>query len=357
MPIARQHLCRRDCDQPQPLADVLLDSRIDVRVGAHRSGELAHGDRAPGADQSLTVAPHLQCPEGELEAERRRLGVDPVGAPDHRRVAELPSPNGDRRLQLRGSVEDQVAGLHQRHGEGGVDDVARRKAVVDPPSCRRPDALLHDVDEGRDVVVGDRLALVHGLGVEARPIADRGRVLPGDDAEIGPRLAGEHLHLEPGAEAMVVGEERRHLGQRVAGDHGPASSAAAAAMSLRKCMPGHEMRDTASYARRGRRRGSVPWPSRRGPAPPPSAGGRRLVGYPHGRPSPLRGPRRSRPRRSRHPCVATWGSHRSRARPSHTRRRRIGPLLPDGRAQTRSGGGTGRSRGGAPRLGTRGRRT
>ena len=42
--------------------------------------------------EPLAVAAHLHRPERELRAERGRLGVDAVGAPDHRRVAVLAGP-------------------------------------------------------------------------------------------------------------------------------------------------------------------------------------------------------------------------------------------------------------------------
>ena len=49
----------------------------------------------PRPSQTLAVAPDLERPQRQLGAERRRLGMDAVGAPDHRRVAELVGARGD----------------------------------------------------------------------------------------------------------------------------------------------------------------------------------------------------------------------------------------------------------------------
>ena len=85
--------------------------------------------------------------------------------------------------------------------ERGVDHVARREAVVHPRALGLADALLHHVDERGDVVLGDELALLDRVDVEAGPLAHRDRGVLRDDAELGPGLDGEDLHLEPRAEA------------------------------------------------------------------------------------------------------------------------------------------------------------
>ena len=54
-----------------PTAPLSLQTAIDCASGA----------------QPVAVAADLQRPQRDLGAERRRLGVDAVGAPDHHRVA------------------------------------------------------------------------------------------------------------------------------------------------------------------------------------------------------------------------------------------------------------------------------
>ena len=94
---------------------------------------------------------------------------------------------------------------------------------MDPLAGRRADGGLDHVDEGGQVVVGDLLPLVDRLdegGVDVgRPLPDGLGVVLGDHAQGGPRLGGQDLDVEPQPEAGLVGEEGRHLGQRVAGDH------------------------------------------------------------------------------------------------------------------------------------------
>ena len=163
-----------------------------------------------GARQASAIAPQLERPQRDLGAERRGLGVDAVRATDHRGVALLARPRHDRDLELVDRLEQEIGRPHERDRQRGVDDVARREAVVDPGAVRRPDPLLDDVDERGDVVVGDPLALLDGCGVDARPLPDDGDRLGGDDAQLGLRLDGEQLDLEPGGVPGLVGEQLRH---------------------------------------------------------------------------------------------------------------------------------------------------
>ena len=227
--IARQHLGRRNRPEAEALAHVTLDRGIDVGERADRARQLADRDRVAGAQQPLPVAPDLHRPERQLHAERGGLGVDAVRAPDHRRVAELARPRRDRRLQLLGRGKDAVERTRHLQCERGVDHVARREAVVHPRPRGLADALLHDVDERGDIVVGDLLALVHRGHVDPRALAHGSRRVGRNDAELGPRLDREDLDLEPRAEARLVGEEVGDVGERVAGDH----ESAWAAMSRR----------------------------------------------------------------------------------------------------------------------------
>ena len=81
-------------------------------------------------------------------------------------------------------LDEHVGGPGQGEAQGGVDHVGGREAVVDPLPGRRADALLHHVDEGGHVVVGDPLALGHRLDQLGRR---RGRLAR---ARSGPRRPG-----------------------------------------------------------------------------------------------------------------------------------------------------------------------
>ncbi len=171
--------------------------------------------------------------------------MDAVRATHARRVAVRAREPDERVLQPLGRRREHVEGLHHDVVLGGVDDVGGREAVVHPPARGHTDALLHHVDERGDVVVGDLLPLEHGVDGEAGPLADRGGVLLRDHADLGPGFAREYLHLQPGAELGLVGEQRSHLGSGVAGDHGVGPGTPSAAMSVRYCTPGQLMSATA----------------------------------------------------------------------------------------------------------------
>ncbi len=175
--------------------------------------------------------------------------MDTVGAAHGRRVAELARTRRDRVLEAVDGFQQEIARARERDRERRVDDVARREPVVDPRAGREANPLLDDVDERRDVVVGDALALLDRGGVDRCPAADRLGVGPRDHAELGPRLDGEELDLEPGGQPRLVGEQLGHLGQGVPTDQAgsfPSKSTAAPAMSRRYWTPGHEMRPAAS---------------------------------------------------------------------------------------------------------------
>ena len=170
------------------------------------------------------VAAQLERPERELAPEGDRLGVDAVGATGHRGGAVLAGSFGDGGLQRVDRIDDEVAGPHQRDRHGGVDDVVRREPVVHPLGGGAPDVLLDDVDERRGLVIGDRLAGTDLVEGEGGPLPDRHGVLDRDDAQLGPRLAGEDLDFQPGGEPRLVGEEPGDLRQGVALYQGSPSS-------------------------------------------------------------------------------------------------------------------------------------
>ena len=144
--IALDHLRRhRGRLEPEPPADVGLDRRRQVREGADRAGELADADRRPGAAHALDVAAELGVPQRQLQAERHRLGVDAVGAADHRRRPVLDARGRARRRTSAVEVrQNHVAGLAHLQRLRGVDDVRRGHAEVQParrrarPSRPRP---------------------------------------------------------------------------------------------------------------------------------------------------------------------------------------------------------------------------
>ena len=87
---------------------------------------------------------------------------------------------------------------------------------MQPRARGRTDPLLHDVDEGGDVVLRRLLPFEDGVDVEAGSLADGGRVGSGHDSQLGPGLGRKDLDLEPRTEASFVGEQLSDLGKGVA---------------------------------------------------------------------------------------------------------------------------------------------
>ena len=88
--------------------------------------------------------------------------MDAVRPTDAERVGELPRP-ADQRIPVRPrSSRDDLPSLPQLQGERGVEDVRGGQSIVEPATLI-PDRVRDDVNEGRDVVAGGPLALLHGL--------------------------------------------------------------------------------------------------------------------------------------------------------------------------------------------------
>ena len=246
--VTGDHLRRRHRLQAERGADVGFDGGIDVRVRPDGTRELADGDRIPGPTHALPVPIGLERPQGELGPERSRLGVHAVGAAGHRDVHELQGPGAqgvDERVEV---GQQEIGGAGEGGAQRGVHHVRRGQPVVDVGAGRRADAVLDDVDERRHVVVGHPLPFEHVRHedvVDGRRLGPAGRrVLGRHHADGGLRLGRQQLDLEPQPEAGGVGEQRRHVGRRIAGNHRTSSSrssfdssAARAAMSLRTSMP------------------------------------------------------------------------------------------------------------------------
>ena len=75
--------------EAEPLARDPLELGVGRRVGADGAGELADAHPLERPRDPLAAARELERPAGELEPERRRLGVDAVRAADLQRLAVL----------------------------------------------------------------------------------------------------------------------------------------------------------------------------------------------------------------------------------------------------------------------------
>ena len=86
--------------EPERAAHFGFDRRRQMRERPDRTRQLAHARDGLRPAQSLAVPADLGEPEGELQAERHRLGVHAVRPADHRRAAVLHRPVPDRRRQV-----------------------------------------------------------------------------------------------------------------------------------------------------------------------------------------------------------------------------------------------------------------
>ena len=112
--IARDDLRRHRLGTQSERAESLaLNLRRQVRVCADRAGHLSDGDLFASDLQTFATARELRVMTSEREPEGDRLGVNPVRAPDHRRVRVLPSARGERGEQSIDARQHCIDGLPQ----------------------------------------------------------------------------------------------------------------------------------------------------------------------------------------------------------------------------------------------------
>ena len=141
----------------------------------------------------------LEREPGELETERRRLGVHAVSPPDAQCRRVLAGARDERCDELVRLREDHLADGAQLQRKRGVEHVRGGQPEVDPAPGLAGGGGEH-VHERRHVVVGDALALVHGLHGE-RGGANRLQLRRGGTITVpeqtGQLLAGGDLDLPP----------------------------------------------------------------------------------------------------------------------------------------------------------------
>ena len=159
--VARDDLGRdRLGAQVEPREHAPLEVRRRRRVGADRAGDRADARLPERPLEPVGVAVRLEGEAGQLDAERRRLGLDAVRAA--RRTA---CP----RARARGAASASTSSRAPRRMispaacSWSASAVSSTSDEVSPKWIQRPaspaDALKH-VDERGDVVVGDLLALL-----------------------------------------------------------------------------------------------------------------------------------------------------------------------------------------------------
>ena len=214
--------------EAEVLAHVLLDARVDARVGSHRTRDRAEGHVVAGVAKPVEVALELPGPAAELHAKGHGLGVDAVGPAHAEGVSLLECATLADLAELAAVLDEDVGGLDELVAEGRVAKVRARHAVVDPAAGLglalrhvAVDVGAHVGEEGDDVVVGHGLDGVDLILVEGRVVANPPRLVSGDAAlaDLGVRLAGEHLDLLPDGVLVLERKDMTHLRTGVAIDH------------------------------------------------------------------------------------------------------------------------------------------
>ncbi len=219
---------RRVRGQAKPAQDVALHVGADVGMGADRPRDRADADDVPGPRQAVGVALELGEPAGGLEAEGDRLGVDPVRAADHRRVAMLEREPADDLDEPRQLSLDDAGRVAQDDRGRRVEHVRARQPVMEPAALG-PEPLGDRAQEGNDVVLRLPLDLVRSLRVDVPDlVANALEVGPRHDAGLGHRLERQHLDLQPQLELVPLPEDLAQLRQRVSVDHARGSTRSSA---------------------------------------------------------------------------------------------------------------------------------
>ena len=221
--VSRNDLRGRNGSEAQLLPNLLLDSWVDVGEGADRTGQLAHRDRVSACTHTGSVAIQLQCPQGQLCAERGRFGMHAMRPPHHHGVPMFDRSSCCRANQVIEGADDQIGRVAQHPAPGGVDHVTRRETMMNPRTVGLADRGLHHVDECGHVVISDRFALdnaVHESFVHSWCLlpACLGRVFR-NHAEARLRLGSKQFDLQVTGELPGVREDRLHLRRCVAVDH------------------------------------------------------------------------------------------------------------------------------------------
>ena len=222
---------------------------------------------------------------------------------------------GEQRVEV---GEQDVGGAGELHREAGVEHVRAGHALVH--EARLVADLLGDPgEEGDDVVLGHaprsrRSRATSNSASFAYQIA-AARFLR-DHAELGQRVGGMRLDLEPDAEARLGRPDRGHLGAGIAGDHGGGPLGFRGAARLIDCGQGGTSEGRGCGSRRSPGAGAIERtiedvrPAAPGASPARPASARRRAVSPttrRGR-SPSSAPPRCRPSAATSGATAAAGS-------------------------------------------------
>ena len=195
--------------EAEALARDPLELGIGGGVRPDGAGELADAHPLERARDALPPARELERPAGELEPERRRLGVDAVRAADLERRAVLLGARDDRGEGVVEPGEDELPRFPDLERERGVDDVGGREPVVEPAPALVVELLADGVDERGGVVVERRLDLGDALGARRRrgaivAAASAGTTPSSAQAAVAACSTASHVASFPSSDQMLA---------------------------------------------------------------------------------------------------------------------------------------------------------
>ena len=191
--------------------------------GSHGAGKLAHAHILGGAFEALDVSLRLGIPISQLEAEGNWLGVNAVGAANHRDILELPGAAFEhfgKPFEI-GSNDGRC--LPDEQSLCGIDHVVGSEAPV-KPSRLGADDLGNCRGEGDHVVAHLGFDFVNALQVEIGTFANGARSILWDHTGLSEGFGGGNFDGQPGAKAIFVTPDAAHVWAGVARDHGCVAS-------------------------------------------------------------------------------------------------------------------------------------
>ena len=200
--------------QPQPLADALFVFRLQVGGVADRPGKLAHPHLLGRQVEALQVAAHLRIPVRQLQAEGNGLGVDAVGAADHRRVLEFEGAAAEHLDHALQAAADDGRSLLDQQRLRRIDHIIGGQAIVQPARLGT-DLLGHRRGKGDDVMLDLGLDGLDARELEIALLADGASCRLRHQSGFGQSLGGGHLNLQPGAELVFIAPDAAHLRARI----------------------------------------------------------------------------------------------------------------------------------------------
>ncbi len=191
---------------------MLLDARVDIGEGADGAGDCAGCHLRTGVDEAVTVAGHLGIEAGEGQAHGRRLGMDAMAAADAHCVLVLEGA-GLQGCQHAVHVGDQMSAARTSWMFSVVSSTSdevmpwwtkRESGPMNSARCVRK-AMTSCLVTPRFRRCGRRRIR------RGHPFPRWCGRIPSDHAEIGERVAGMGLDLEPDPELGFGGPDGDHF--------------------------------------------------------------------------------------------------------------------------------------------------